>query len=231
MTTQTYLERDQTLALENATRNPRDRSALYASTVSPAPGSQKIIGLHLENVNFDAKLLQIVHEKAQKKAICPKCKKALGKDFQVCPRCLIPVKDMVEKTLKEVKMRTIPVDQTTLDLLREYTATATLRWDGRGHVLFDFNRKRAYQIVQEAALHAGLPDILNRETNKVHHVSPHRLRDALAVTAMKRDNSPEGAKLLQEMLGHANQNTTQHYNKVGNDDLAKWHESIIGEEK
>jgi len=42
-----------------------------------------------------------------------------------------------------------------------------------------------------------LPRLVNPETGKVHNVSPHRLRDAFAVNAVKTDDSGDGLRILQ----------------------------------
>ena len=44
---------------------------------------------------------------------------------------------------------------------------------------------------------------MNPETGRIHGVSPHKLRDAFAVHAMKLNDSGDGMRLLQEHLGHA----------------------------
>jgi integrase/recombinase XerD len=57
----------------------------------------------------------------------------------------------------------------------------------------------------------------------VHNVSPHRLRDAFAVHAVKVDDSGDGLRLLQEQLGHVSFNTTAKYRKVAGDELKEWY--------
>ena len=45
--------------------------------------------------------------------------------------------------------------------------------------------------------------LINPETGKRHGISPHRLRDAFAVHAVKVNDSGDGLRMLQEHLGHA----------------------------
>src|SRR4030042_325401 len=85
-------------------------------------------------------------------------------------------------------------------------------------LVFAINRHRAWQIVRECAEKAGLPKLVNPETGKVHNVSPHRLRDAFAVHAIKLDDSGDGLRLLQEHLGHLSFNTTAKYRKVAGEE-------------
>ena len=71
-------------------------------------------------------------------------------------------------------------------------------------------------------------DLVNPETGRIRSVSPHRLRDAFAVHAMKLDDSGDGLRLLQEHLGHASFNTTARYRKVAGEEHRKWYDSLWG---
>ncbi|GAI76682.1 unnamed protein product, partial [marine sediment metagenome] len=73
---------------------------------------------------------------------------------------------------------------------------------------------------------AGLPDLVNPETGKVHGVSPHRLRDAFATHAIKLNDSGDGLRMLQEQLGHANIGTTMRYRKVAGKELKEWYRKL-----
>jgi integrase/recombinase XerD len=101
--------------------------------------------------------------------------------------------------------------------------------DGK-RLIFGINRHRAWQIVKECAEKVGLPHVVNPETGKVHNVSPHRLRDAFAVHAVKHNDSGDGLRLLQEHLGHASFNTTARYRKVAGEEHRKWYESLWKQE-
>jgi len=90
------------------------------------------------------------------------------------------------------------------------------------------NRHRAWQVLKEAAGKAGLPKLVNPETGKEHNVSPHRLRDAFAVHAVKLDDSGDGLRLLQEHLGHASFNTTAKYRKVSGKEHRDWYQRLWG---
>jgi integrase/recombinase XerD len=96
----------------------------------------------------------------------------------------------------------------------------------RDDPIFGINRHRAWQIVGECAKRAGLPALVNPETGKTRGVSPHRLRDAFAVHAVKLDDSGDGLRLLQEHLGHASFNTTAKYRKVAGEEQRQWYEKL-----
>jgi integrase/recombinase XerD len=71
-----------------------------------------------------------------------------------------------------------------------------------------------------------LSDLVNPETGKRHGVSPHRLRDAFAVHAVKLDDSGDGLRLLQEHLGHVSFNTTAKYRKIAGEELKEWYQKL-----
>jgi integrase/recombinase XerD len=118
-------------------------------------------------------------------------------------------------------MRTLPIDSDTLDMLRDF-----IMLHNRNDLIFGINRHRAWQIVRECAKRAGLPALVNPETGRVRGVSPHRLRDAFAVHAVKLDDSGDGLRLLQEHLGHASFNTTAKYRKVAGEEQRQWYERL-----
>lgn len=82
------------------------------------------------------------------------------------------------------------------------------------------------KIVRECARRAGFANLVNPETGRTRAVSPHRLRDAFAVHAVKLDDSGDGLRLLQEHLGHASFNTTARYRKVARDEHRQWYQKL-----
>ena len=97
---------------------------------------------------------------------------------------------------------------------------------GGSKLIFGINRHRAWQVVRDCADRAGLGDLVNPTTGRVYGVSPHRLRDAFAVHAVKLDDSGDGLRLLQEHLGHASFNTTAKYRKVAGEEHREWYERL-----
>jgi len=124
------------------------------------------------------------------------------------------------------RQRVLPIDSLTLDMLEEYVRRGgpVLR-DGK-RLIFGINRHRAWQVVRECAKRAGLPNLVNPETGKIHGVSPHRLRDAFATHAVKLDDSGDGLRLLQEHLGHVSFNTTAKYRKVAGKEHKEWYQRL-----
>ena len=97
---------------------------------------------------------------------------------------------------------------------------------GDKNLFFPFNRHRGWQIICECAQRADLPKLVNPETGKVHGVSPHKLRDAFAINAVKKNDSGDGLRMLQEHLGHQNISTTMGYRKVAGEELKTWYEKL-----
>jgi integrase/recombinase XerD len=79
---------------------------------------------------------------------------------------------------------------------------------------------------RECADRANLPNLTNPETGRVYGVSPHRLRDAFAVMAVRRNDSTDDIRMLQEQLGHANIGTTMRYRKLAGQELKEWYQRL-----
>jgi integrase/recombinase XerD len=124
------------------------------------------------------------------------------------------------------RQRVLPIDSQTLGMLKEYVERGgPVVRDGK-RLIFGINRHRAWQIVKECAERANLPKLVNPETGKTHHVSPHRLRDSFAVHAVKLNDTGDGLRLLQEHLGHASFNTTAKYRKISGKEHRDWYQKL-----
>jgi len=124
------------------------------------------------------------------------------------------------------RQRVLPIDNETLGMLKEYVERGGPVIRGGKRLLFGINRHRGWQIVKACAEKAGLPKLVNPETGRVHNVSPHKLRDAFAVHAVKLDDSGDGLRLLQEHLGHQSFNTTAKYRKVSGKEHRDWYHKL-----
>jgi len=109
-------------------------------------------------------------------------------------------------------------------MLEDYLGDRALL-DGDDRI-FKINRHRAWQIVRNCSRLAGLTDLRNPETGRPRGISPHRLRDAFSVRAMKIDGSGDGLRLLQEHLGHASFDTTARYRKIAGEEHRKWYDRL-----
>ena len=179
------------------------------------------LALKVEDIDFDQGTVTIEHLKARVNLCCPKCGARLGKSHKFCPICGHSVEKAVAQEKEHRRVRTLPVDGNTLKMLADFVT----RDKTRG-LIFRINRHRAWQVVRDCADRVGLPPLVNPETGKVHGVSPHRLRDAFAVHAVKLNDSGDGLRLLQEHLGHASFNTTAKYRKISGEEHKEWYQRL-----
>jgi len=221
----TYLDTGETVRLEQTAQYLRDR-LLIRLLVRLGCRISEALALEVKDVDFTAGTVTIQRLKTRTKIFCPKCGAGLGKSHTFCPTCGVKVDRAVAKGQEHRRVRTLPLDQDTLEILRGYVKRGGPVKRGNRRLLFGINRHRAWQIVKECAERANLPKLLNPETGQIHNVSPHRLRDAFAVHAMKIDDSGEGMRLLQEQLGHVSFNTTARYRKVAGDELKRWYNKL-----
>lgn len=225
-----YLEPSEVQTLEDAAKSFRDKLLVRLLFHSGARISE-VLSLDVKNIDFSQGTVTIIHLKSRIKLQCSDCGVRLGRNHVFCPKCGVKVNNAIAKEKEHHRMRTIPLDERTLKMLNDYVNQhVTVNRDGK-ECLFNINRHRAWQIVRECARRAGLPNLINPETGKIHGISPHKLRDAFAVNAMKFDDSDDGLRMLQEHLGHANFNTTAKYRKVSGEEHKDWYQKLLGTEQ
>ena len=220
-----YLEPEELELMEKAATNLRDRLLIrllfhLGCRVSEA------LGITVEDIDLTKGTITIQHLKTRMKLSCPHCGAKLGKSHTYCPKCGAKVEKAVAEEKEHRRVRTLPLDDDTTGMLKDYISRGGPVSRKGKRFIFGINRHRAWQVVRECAERAGLPDLVNPETGKTHGVSPHRLRDAFAVHAVKIDDSGDGLRLLQEHLGHASFNTTAKYRKVAGEEHRQWYQRL-----
>jgi integrase/recombinase XerD len=220
-----YVEPEEIALMEKAATNLRDRLLIrllfhLGCRVSEA------LALKVEDIDFANGTVTIVHLKVRLKVSCQNCGVRLGRSHAFCPKCGVKVEEVVAEEQEHRRMRTLPIDDGTVELLRDYIRRGGAVPRGGKILIFGINRHRGWQIVHDCAERAGLPRIVNTETGRVHNVSPHRLRDAFAVHAVKLDDSGDGLRLLQEHLGHQSFNTTARYRKISGQEHREWYDHL-----
>jgi len=184
------------------------------------------LALEVKDIDFNTGTVTIQHLKSRIKLTCSQCSARLGKSHTFCPRCGAKVEGAVAKEQEHRRVRALPLDKGTLEMLKDYIKRGGPVRRGDKLLIFGINRHRAWQIIRECADKAKLPKLVNPETGKIHGVSPHKLRDSFAILAMKTNDSGDGLRLLQEHLGHASFNTTAKYRKVAGDELKAWYDRL-----
>jgi integrase/recombinase XerD len=221
----TYLELDQIHRLEEEATNLRDR-LLVRLLFHLGCRVSEVLNISVKDINFVQGTVMIQHLKTRLALSCPYCSTRLSRNHSFCPKCGQKVIEAIAKELKYQRMRVLPLDKATTDMLREFIKRGGPVKHMDNALIFGLTRHRAWQIVKECAEKAGLPKLVNPETGRVHNVSPHKLRDAFAVHAVKQNDSGDGLRLLQEHLGHKNFNTTARYRKVSGEEHREWYDRL-----
>lgn len=208
--------------MEQVTTNLRDRLLIrllfhLGCRVSEA------LGLATDDVDFHQDILIIKHLKRRLKLSCSICEARVAAAHVFCPKCGGKIERSRTEEQEHRRQRMLPIDADTMTLLKEYIKRGGPAIKESKIRIFGINRHRAWQIVKECAEKAGLPKLTNPETGRVHNVSPHKLRDAFAVMAVKQNDTGDGLRMLQEHLGHQSFNTTAKYRKVSGKEHRDWY--------
>jgi len=211
--------------LEKAATNLRDRLLIRVLFHLGCRVSEAL-AISIDDIDLERGTVTIRHLKSRIKVSCPKCGARLGRAHTYCPGCGAKVDQVIAKEQEHRKVRTLPLDSYTLKVLKDYIQRGgPVTVNGR-NLIFGINRHRAWQVVRDCAGRAGLGDLVNPTTGKKCGVSPHRLRDAFAVHAVKTDDSGDGLRMLQEHLGHQSFDTTARYRKVEGEEHRNWYKKL-----
>ena len=221
----TYLEPKEIEQIEQAAECLRDKLlvrllARLGCRVSEA------LGIAVNDIDFNQGTVTIVHLKRRIKLSCPTCRARLSRTARFCPGCGLMVEQAVINEREQRRHRVLPVDENTIHMLRRYIERGGPVGVNGHRLLLGLTREYAWLIIKNCASRAGLSPLVNRETGEVRGISPHRLRDAFAVHAIKLDGSSDGLRLLQEHLGHQSIATTMKYRKVSGDEHRDWYQRL-----
>jgi len=220
-----YLEPGEVAIMEKAASNLRDK-LLIRTLFHLGCRVTEALGLTVKDIDFSRSLLTIKHLKVRVKLSCSNCGTRLGAAHLFCSACGGRIEKSQAEEQQQRRQRVLPIDSESLNMLKEYIKRGgpVLR-DGK-KLIFGINRHRAWQIIKQCAEKAGLPKLVNPETGRVHNVSPHCLRSAFAVMAVKHNDSGDGLRMLQEHLGHQSFNTTAKYRKVSGKEHQDWYDRL-----
>ena len=226
----TYLSPNEIAQMESTASNLRDRLLIHLLFHIGCRISEAL-ALTVDDIDLGQGTVTIQHLKYRIKTSCPQCNARLGKAHTYCPKCGVKVEQTVAKEQAHRRVRTLPLDSETLALLRDYIDRGgPVSRDGKC-MIFGINRHRAWQIVSDCAGRAGLGGLVNPASGRKCGVSPHRLRDAFAVHAMKHDDSGDGMRMLQEHLGHSSFDTTARYRKIAGEEHRDWYQGLWEKDK
>lgn len=221
----TYLEPKDVEAMEQVASCLRDKLLIRLSFYLGCRISEAL-ALTVDDIDIEKETVTILHLKTRSRITCPDCGTRLSKSHTFCPACGIKIDQAVIKEMEQRRHRTLPIDGTTLAMLKDYISRGGSVFKNDKKYLLGVNRHRGWQVIKNCAEKAGLTVLTNPETGRTRGISPHRLRDAFAIHAMKLDDSGDGLRLLQEHLGHASFNTTAKYRKVAGEEHRQWYNNL-----
>ena len=138
----TYLEPSDVELIEQVVSCLRDRLLIrllfrLGCRVSEA------LALKVSDIDFERSIITIIHLKKRIKLCCPNCRAKLATRHRFCPECGEEVSEATKRQQEKRRMRSLPVDKDTLEMMKDYT-NHTLSNNGSGSVpLFSLNRHRA----------------------------------------------------------------------------------------
>lgn len=191
----TYVDLQDVEKIEGSATSLRDRLLIrllfhLGCRVSEA------LAITTTDIDFEQETIKILHLKTRSLLLCPVCKARLARKHRFCPECGRSIKEIINRENTRRRQRILPADKETLSLLKEFVNQDKKVIPENLQPVFRINRYRAWQIVRDCASRAGITKLINPETGKLRGVSPHRLRDAFSVHAIRLDDSGEGLRLL-----------------------------------
>jgi integrase/recombinase XerD len=219
-----YLEYSDISLMEAGAQSPRDRLLIRLLSRLGCRISE-VLAIKVRDIDFEQNTVTILHLKRRINVSCPSCRAKLGSRHQYCPVCGNKINEAIKSQQERKRIRVLPIDQGSIDMLKNFLGHDKRYSDGERPIIH-ISRHRAWQIIRECAGRANLPPLINHETGRVRGISPHRLRDAFSVHAMKIDDSGDGLRLLQEHLGHISFNTTARYRKIAGEEHRDWYNRL-----
>jgi len=219
-----YLELTDIALMEEVASSQRDKLLIRLLSRLGCRVSEAL-AIKVRDIDFQQSTVTILHLKRRVSITCPLCRARLGNRHQYCPACGERISETIKRQQERRRIRILPIDQTSIDMLKRYLTHKKLYLDG-DDPLFRISRHRAWQVVRECARRANLPDLVSPETGRIRGISPHRLRDSFSVHAMKLNDTGDGLRLLQEHLGHASFNTTARYRKIAGTEHRVWYDHL-----
>ncbi|MBA7573495.1 Tyrosine recombinase XerC [subsurface metagenome] len=192
-----YLELEQVERLIAVATNPRDRLLIRIPWRTGIRVSE-LIGIRVQDIDFDNRAIVIKVQKMRKKD---------GKTIE--------------------RRRVVPVDQGTLDMVKEY-----LEWRKqfpyKGDLLFPITRQRVDQIFWKLGTRAGIERIGDPAVSQHTRLHPHHLRHSFAIHCVKHGMTIER---LQKILGHSSPTTTSVYLQYSLKDLHEDYDKVWEEDE
>jgi len=192
-----YLVSEQVERLIAAARNLRDKLLVRIPWRSGVRVSE-LIGIRIQDIDFESRAIVIKVLKMRKKD---------GKPVE--------------------RRRIVPIDQGTLDMVREYLEWRK-RFPYKGDLLFPITRQRVCQVYWKLARKAGIGEIGDPAVSKHRKLHCHHMRHSFAIHCIKRGMT---ISRLQKILGHSSPTTTSVYLQYSLKDLHEDYDKVWEEDE
>ena len=144
---QAYLEPVEVGQLERAAEYLRNK-LLIRLLFRLACRITELLGIGVDDIDFNQRSVTIEHLKVRIKLSCPECHTRLSKAAKFCPGCGVQVEQAVAEEKEHRHQRTLPVDEDTLAMLREYIDRGGPVSANGKQLLFGLKRSQASNIVK-----------------------------------------------------------------------------------
>lgn len=141
-----YLEAGEVELVENAVACLRDR-LLIRLLFRLGCRISEALDVTVEDIDLIQSTVTIQHLKIRMKLSCPQCSARLSKSHTYCPKCGEKVEKVVSQEKEHRRMRTLPIDDSTLLMLKDYISRGGPVLKNSKMPLFGINRHRAWQII------------------------------------------------------------------------------------
>ena len=115
----TYLEPEDIELMERAASCVRNR-LLVRLLFRLGCRVSEVLALKVSDIDFERATVTILHLKTRIRLSCPMCKARLGKRHQFCPECGQGVSESKKRQQEHRRMRVLPIDKHTLEMLRDH---------------------------------------------------------------------------------------------------------------
>ncbi len=135
--------------LQRAATNLRDRLLIRLLSRLGCRISEAL-ALTAGDIDFQQGTVTIERLKTRLKITCPVCNAGLGRSHVFCPKCGVKVEKAVTRAKEHRRVRTLPVDLDTLEMLRDYIKRGGPVSRGVKQLLFGVNRHQAWRDAKQA---------------------------------------------------------------------------------
>ncbi len=114
-----YLEPAEVTLLEEEATNLRDRILIHMLFHLGCRISEAL-AITVEDIDLVMGTVTIQHLKTRINLSCPECGTRLGRTHTFCPKCGTKVEQALIQEQEHRRMRTLPLDSETLEMLQDY---------------------------------------------------------------------------------------------------------------